>query len=265
MYRRIGVFFLILALLATTACSTSAASAPDRIAKIMGEERITEAAIETDDRSAAGNEFGVWKQPFRDDRWEYIYDPEGYLNCCLRIDRGADTETGKSTSEIEKKNRAVDLHLRNFSSKQTDEYEVRRTTSGMGDTIYEIIEMKGKNPTGRKSSVHFSPDGVLLSMVSYCRPVTPPDPSAMGNLSEEQAARNAFDDLLWRLGNVLTVQRFEDARCSAEKTTAEGRLAWKITIDQLVRTDFPPQITSWSVLYWIDVTTGEIIMRAEAA
>ncbi len=264
MYRRIGVILLILVLLATAACSSTVA-ATERIAEIMGEERITEAAIETDDRSAAGNEFGVWKQPFRDDRWEYIYDPEGYLNCCLRIDRGADTETGKSTSEIEKKNRAVDLHLRNFSSKQTDEYEVRRNTSGMSETIYEIIEMKGKNPTGRKSSVHFSPDGVLLSMVSYCRPVTPPDPSAMGNLSEEQAARNAFDDLLWRLGNVLTVQRFEDAHWSAEKTTAEGRPAWKITIDQLVRTDFPPQITSWSVLYWIDVTTGEIIMRAEAA
>jgi hypothetical protein len=56
-----------------------------------------------------------------------------------------------------------------------------------------------------------------------------------------------------RLEIVLTVQRFENAHWSAEKTTAEGRLAWKITIDQLVRTDFPPQITSWSVLYWIDL------------
>jgi hypothetical protein len=57
MYRRIGVIFLILTLLMATACSSTAA-ASERIAEIMGEERITEAAIEPDDRSAAGNEFG---------------------------------------------------------------------------------------------------------------------------------------------------------------------------------------------------------------
>ncbi|NLN45447.1 MAG: hypothetical protein GX153_02610 [Clostridiaceae bacterium] len=264
MYRWIGVIFLILTFLMATACS-SAAATPDRIAKSMGEERRTEAAIAPDDPSVAGNEFGEGKQPFRDDLWEYIYDPEGYLNCCIRIDRGADTDSGKSTSELEKKTRAVELHLRNFSRKQTGEVEVKRITSGMGDTIYEIIEMKGENPTGRKSSVHFTKEGVLVSLVSYCRPITPLDPSVTGNLSEEQAARIAFDDLLWRLGSVLTVQVFEDAHWSAEKTTTEGRLAWKITIDQLVRTDFPPVIKSWSVQYWIDVTTGEIILRAEAA
>ncbi len=118
----------------------------------------------------------------------------------------------------------------------------------MGDTIYEIIEMKGKTRPDASPVCTSHRTWFLLSMVSYCRPVTQPDPSAMGNLSEEQAARNAFDDLLWRLEIVLTVQRFENAHWSAEKTTAEGRLAWKITIDQLVRTDFPPQITSWSVL-----------------
>lgn len=63
MYRRIGVIFLILVLLATTACS-SAASASERIAEIMGEERITEAAIEPDDPSVAGHEFGEGNNPF---------------------------------------------------------------------------------------------------------------------------------------------------------------------------------------------------------
>lgn len=63
MYRRIGVIFLILTLLTATACSSSAA-APDRIAKIMGEERRTEVAIAPDDPSVAGTNSARGSNPF---------------------------------------------------------------------------------------------------------------------------------------------------------------------------------------------------------
>jgi len=268
MNKRTGVIIVILTLLTATACS-STADATERIAEIMGEERRTETAIELVDSSVDSREYGEGKQSFRDDWWEYIYDPEGYLISCHRTDRGADTDreadtdSGTST-KAEQKERALNLHLRNFSRNQTHEYIVREIYSGMGATIYEIIEMKDGNPTGRRTSVQYSAS-VLYSLVSYCRPVTPTDPSATGKISEEQAAKIAYAALRTRLGSVLTFQTFEETHWSAEKTTAEGRSAWLITIDELDRTDFPSEIDSWSVLYWIDEYTGKIILYAEAA
>ncbi len=262
------LFIAIVMFVSICGCAaTPFAASQENIARIMQSERENGSDI-VDCGIADPAKYGVGKLLLRDDQYEYVYDRTGYLVLAVRIcspDAKIDIYELSCTSDEDAETRALNLHLRNFPSHQAYNNEVNKTQTLMGVTMIEVIEIEDRLPTGRKTSVTFSKGGALLSLATYNKPVADSNQSTSVEISDDNAARIVFTDLIKLYGEVLTISEFTDAHWTSKITTYEGRHAWLITIDHLIRTDFPAEISSWSVIYWVDIHTGEIIEKAFAA
>lgn len=247
-----------------TACAPNTADIGAEINSIMQNERETDSAI-LNDGAADAAIYGDGKYALHDDLWEYVYDPDGYIVAAIRAhDKSSVIYDATSDNQEDLDTRSLDLYQRNFGVLLKDNYSITETQTPMGPMMYEITETQNGNPTGRKASFTFSKGGAVISLVIYNKPVPEADLVKEDTVSEVQAAKIAFADVMKEYGDVLEIKEFSVAHWTAKKTTYNQKLVWKVTIDELVRTDFPTQIQGkWGVGYWIDVQTGEIVAKSE--
>jgi hypothetical protein len=240
---------------------SAAESTTGHIESVMRDERDALSTIV--DHGAAGVEqYGANQLLLSDDQFDYIVDQEGFISRV--IVHSEDPFSEISENQTEYKTRALNLHQRNLQKWLKGDYSITEKQNPMGDTEVIVSETIYGNPSGRTTIVHFSQGGALMGFVSLNKAVAEDQLNQKENITSDQAAAIVLADVLKDHGAFIVERELSEVEWTAEKTTLQQHIVWRINMEHLTRTDFPPEgdISNWGVMFAIDVFTGEIIMRS---
>lgn len=105
----------------------------------------------------------------------------------------------------------------------------------------------------------------MIALATVNKPVSEADLAQKAEISEERAAEIAFADLLKQYGDVLENKDFSEVQWTAVNEAIQQRLVWTVTIIGLTRTDFQTPTKRWSVIYRVDILTGDILQILHAS